>query len=47
MKKKYISPICEEIRIATFGVLAVSNRGLFDQEAPTTGSGDDEEYESL
>ncbi len=48
MKKTYINPQIEIVKIATQQMLALSSRGLYaGEEATTSGTGDDEEYDSL
>ena len=48
MKKTYIIPEMEIVKIATQQMLALSSRGLYGgEDAGTSGTGDDEEYLSL
>jgi len=48
MKKTYTTPELEVVKIATQQMLALSSRGLYGgEEAGTSGSGVDEEYDSL
>ena len=48
MKKNYINPIVNVIRIETIKMLAESSRGLYnDETAGTTGAGANKEYNSL
>ena len=44
MKKTYINPELEVVKIATSGILAASSRELLDDIADVTGSGEDAEY---
>ena len=44
MKKTYINPELEVVKIATNGILAASSRDLLDDIAEITGSGEDAEY---